>query len=255
MLGPNFLALIYICWTLIFSIYKSSWDKLKTKNQNLSFYQCIAVQFSKNNISSAPKSNIKKDKDQISKEAEVSRVLLLVSSRPSKSNLAKSKFYQNRISKLLDNQNNNNNNNNNKCLYDQTLLANIKEIVKIKDSFPQLSSKKIEKIHNTINKLKKKKPHINIITKGLSRKQVIIPMSNANSVKFLVSSGENITNINRELKNIKSDILAKFIQINQCGIIITTNKAAVPSDLRATERYIKNIKNIKQDNISTLQLF
>jgi len=89
--------------------------------------------------------------------------------------------------------------------------ANIKEIIKIKDLFSQLSSKKILKIHNTSNKSKKEKLCINMTIKGLSRKQVIIPISNTNSVKFLASFSKNITNINRKLKNIKSDILADFI--------------------------------------------
>lgn len=102
---------------------------------------------------------------------KVSRVLPPVPPRSFKSDLAKFKFHQNSVTKSLNNQNNNNN----KCSYIQVSSANIKEIIKIKDLFPQLSSKKIEEIHNTINKPKKKKPYkkklyINITIKDPSRK-------------------------------------------------------------------------------------
>ena len=63
-----------------------------------------------------------------------------------------------------------------------------------------------------------------------------------------------ITNINRELKSIKSDILANFILINYYNIIIATNKVVAPFDLGVIGKYIKNINNIKQDDISTLWL-
>ena len=39
--------------------------------------------------------------------------------------------------------------------------------------------------------------------KGLSRKQVIVPMNNENKSKFIEVSSAYITNLNRALKNIK----------------------------------------------------
>ena len=50
--------------------------------------------------------------------------------------------------------------------------------------------------------------------KSLSRKQVIIPMSNVNKAKFMESSSTHITNLNRVLKNIKSEVIADFIHID-----------------------------------------
>jgi len=111
-------------------------------------------------------------------------------------------------------------------------LANIKEIFKIKEFFSELSFKKIKEIHKTINELKNERLHINMTTKGLSRRQIIVPMSNANSLKFILLLGDNIANINRELKNIKSDILADFI--------ITTNKVAVMFNLGVIENFLLN---------------
>ena len=132
--------------------------------------------------------------------------------------------------------------------------TNVKEILKIKESFPELSSKKIEEIHKSIDEPRKEKPRINMTTKGPSRRQVIIPMSNENSSKFMLSSEDNIANINRALKNIKSDTLADFVRIDHCGLIITTNKVASMSDLNTIERYIKNVNNIELNDISSLRL-
>ena len=148
-----------------------------------------------------------------------------------------------------------NNNSRNKQLYAQTLSTNIKEIFKIKDLFSKLSSKKIKEIRKTINEPRKKKLHINMTTKGPSKRQVIIPMGNDNISKFISSSGEHIANINRELKNIKLDVLADFVCTDYHRLIITTNKVTTMSNLSIIERYIKNVNNVKQNKISTPHLF
>ena len=44
-------------------------------------------------------------------------------------------------------------------------------------------------------------------------------------------SSAHISNINRPLKNIKSDIIADFICLDSKGIIITTNKVLSTLDL------------------------
>ncbi len=51
-------------------------------------------------------------------------------------------------------------------LYAQTSRANIKNIIKIKDNFPKLSTKKIEEVHKVFNKFKKNKPRFNIMIKN-----------------------------------------------------------------------------------------
>jgi len=80
----------------------------------------------------------------------------------------------------------------------------------IKENFPNLLTKKIENIHKIINDSGKLKPRINMIIKGLSRKQVIVPMSNDNKSIFIASSSMHIANLNSMLKNIKSEIMADF---------------------------------------------
>ena len=68
------------------------------------------------------------------------------------------------------------------------------------------------------------------------------------------SSGDYITNINRALRNIKSDILADFVYSDHCSLIITTNKVAAHLDLNVIENYVKNINIIKTKDIMTLCL-
>ena len=60
--------------------------------------------------------------------------------------------------------------------------------------------------------------------KGLSRKHVIVPISNNNKTKFIEESSAYITNINRALKNIKSEVIADFAYSDQPDITIVTNK-------------------------------
>jgi len=78
--------------------------------------------------------------------------------------------------------------------------------------FPSIGAKKIYQINEIIKGLPKAKRQINMTTKGLSHKQVIIPMSNNNNtVKFMKNSSTHITNINRNLKNTKSEVAVDFI--------------------------------------------
>ena len=51
----------------------------------------------------------------------------------------------------------------------QALFPNVKEISKIKENFPNISSKKIKEIYRTINNSGKSKLKINMTTKGPSK--------------------------------------------------------------------------------------
>ena len=88
------------------------------------------------------------------------------------------------------------------------------------------------------------------MTKVLSRKQVIIPMSNNNKAKFIECSSSHITNLNKALNNIKSDILIDFFYINQVGITIVTNKVASSLNLQTIEKYVKNTNHIDFDKVN-----
>ena len=59
-----------------------------------------------------------------------------------------------------------------------------------------LNAQKIDQIHKIVSGSPKPKPHIQMTTKGPSRKQVIIPISNDNITKFIKNSSLYIVNIN-----------------------------------------------------------
>ena len=111
--------------------------------------------------------------------------------------------------------------------------------------FPNLQANKIENIQKIIRDDGKPKPKINMTTKGLSRKQVIVLMSNDNKISFMKYSSIYVTNLNRNLKNIKLDIIVNFICQETSGITIITNKVASTSDLQTIENYMKNANHIE----------
>jgi len=71
--------------------------------------------------------------------------------------------------------------------------------------------------------------------KGLSRKQIIILMNIDNKTQFMKDSNAYVANINRALKNIKSKVVADFVQSENSDIVITTNKVAVSLNLQMIE--------------------
>ena len=79
-----------------------------------------------------------------------------------------------------------------------------------------------------------------MIMKEPSRKQIIVPINNNNRIKFVAKLSAHISNINRVLKNIKLDVKADFICLEQADIIIVTNKVIFSLDLQTVENYIKN---------------
>ena len=82
--------------------------------------------------------------------------------------------------------------------------------------FSNLQNKKIKNIQKVISEENKLKLKLNMTIKGLLRKQVIVPMNLENSSNFIKDSSSHVTNINRALKNIKSNIMADFIWADNC---------------------------------------
>ena len=91
-------------------------------------------------------------------------------------------------------------------------------------------------------------------TKELSQKQIIISMNRANVNKIMALSSIYITNINRALKNIKSNIMVDYVQSKAIDITIVTNSVISAFNLQVIENYTKNIKNIMSENIKALRL-
>jgi len=98
-------------------------------------------------------------------------------------------------------------------IYAQALKQKVStsKIIKIKETFLSLGAKKIDQINNIVKGTPKIKPHIQMTTKGPSRKHVITPMSSKNIMKFIKNSSLHIANINRLLRNVKSEVLVDFI--------------------------------------------
>jgi len=67
-------------------------------------------------------------------------------------------------------------------------------------------------------------------------------------------SSTYVTNMNRALKNIKSEVMVDFVQVKTNSIIIVTNKVTLSLDLQTIENYIKNINHINTDGIKVPRL-
>ena len=70
----------------------------------------------------------------------------------------------------------------------------------------------------------------------------------------MTQSNTYITNINRLLKGVKSEISADYIHSDNKRIVIMTNKIAIFSNLNIVEKYIKDLNDIDLNNIMSLRL-
>jgi len=86
-------------------------------------------------------------------------------------------------------------------------------------------------------------------TKDPSYKQVIVPINSDNMVKFMSSSSYHIININRLLKNIKSEYKTDYIRAEKSGIIIVTDKVTSVLYLQTMKKYVKNSNQINIDKV------
>jgi len=233
-----------VAWEFILSIYNSDWDALTINENNRTIRQNIVSRFSPkiNSIKS-----IKRAEQSKEKQVKVVKIPPPILARLPKEVLEKSKFFNKRGKKA-------NKSEKPMKLYAQASAPSIGEILKLKENFLSLSTKKIENIHRIISDSGKSKSKINMTTKSPLRNQIIILMGNDNKTKSIASSSVYITNINSMLKNIKSDIRADFVRTDQHGIIIIINKVASTSDLQMVENYVKNVDYLDSKDIKILYL-
>jgi len=131
-------------------------------------------------------------------------------------------------------------------------ITRIEDIMQVKEVFPDLLVDGVGKVLKVKNSGEgNKKPKINMMTRGPSRKEVIIPMANHIAELIVNSAHIHITNVNKCLKNSKSDIVADFIRSTNNGIIITTNKPANNLNLSTIEKYLKSIQNVDSNSIES----
>jgi len=69
-------------------------------------------------------------------------------------------------------------------------------------------------------------------------------MSSENNMKFMKNSSIYVANMNRSLKNTKSEVLIDFIQSDPLEITVVTYKISLQLDLQIIEQYVKNANNI-----------
>ena len=79
-------------------------------------------------------------------------------------------------------------------------------------------------------------------------------MNNDNNVKFMKNSLIYVTNINRNLRNAKFEVLVDFICSDPLGVTIITNKVSLLSDLLIIEKYVKNSENIDSSQVDSPRL-
>ena len=79
-------------------------------------------------------------------------------------------------------------------------------------------------------------------------------MAKSNAELIVNSAHIHISNINKCLKNSKSNIFADFIRYNASGIIITTNTPANDLNLSTIKNYLKNVQNVNPDSIESPRL-
>ena len=90
-------------------------------------------------------------------------------------------------------------------------VSNTGKVLKIKDTFLSLQTKKIKNIQKIINGSGKSKLCINMTTKDPSKKQVIVSMNSENIKKFMGESSSHVSNLNSALKNIKLETVVDFV--------------------------------------------
>ena len=238
-------------WNFLSSVYQSSWDSLYTDNCSKSLREKISAKLTPRVVPSSSSKTIK------------NLNLVTINKAPPPPPLpAKTKKEVNIISKYflpnkpsVNNNINGNSNNSGKSYTQATKTSNnTLEVLKIKEMFPSLNAQKVDQVNNIINGQAKPKPRIKMTTKGLSRKQVIILMSRENINSFMKSMSLHVANMNRLLRNAKSDILTNYICANPIGITIVTNKVSQQSDMAIINNYVKSLNDINSLQVDELRL-
>jgi len=242
-------------WNFISVVYGAKWDSLQTDNKLSTLRAKISSKFTPKIPTSAPNGNNKK-------EMLKSSPVTINKAPPLPPLPAKSKKEINTISKYfhptknsVEHSNNSSKSNAGKSYAQASkLVFNTSEVLKIKETFPSLNAKKIEQVNNIVNGQDKTKPQIKMTTKGPSRKQIIIPMSNDNVVSFMKNSSSRVANINRSLCNAKTDVLVDYIRSDNTGISVVVNKIAQQSDIAIINNYVKNSTDINSLQVEDARL-
>ena len=212
-------------WNFISSVYASKWDALFTDQKSNTLRGKILSKFTPwiPPTNGHPTKNIPKSTPVIINKAPP---LPLLPAKSKKEINVISKYFQQKKPTTINSERPINQQSNKSYAQASKSTFNTSEVLKIKETFPALNAKKINQVNDIVNGQSKFKPCIKMTTKDLSRKNIIIPMSSDNVSSFMRNSSLNVTNINRELRNAKTDILVDYIKSDNTGIVVTTNKIA-----------------------------
>jgi len=221
---PQLMEIGHTTWKFISAIYKAGWNKLLAGENNRSLQQMVASQFNRKSQDSFP-STFSNNHNRVSK------IPPPIPPRPSAAMLAKSRHNQGTKT------------------FAQAMKSNTSNILKLREAFFSLSSKKVIEIHNTaFNNNFYSCPKISMTTKSPSQRHVLIPMNEDNKNIILHQADVYIRIINSYFKTCKSDTTIDYIRVAWNDITVTTNKVAAPSNLSIIERYFKGLEDINVDN-------
>jgi len=239
-------------WNFISAIYQSGWDSFYTDNKSKTLREKISAKFTPRIVSTTAQKTNKDTPKSVPISIDKVPPPPPLPAKSAKEVNVISKYFQNKKS---SNENKNKNTPNSTKSYAQASKspANTVEVLKIKEVFPTLNTKKIDQVNNIVKGISRLKPKIQMTTKGLSRKQVIIPMSKDNIDAFMKNSSLHVANINRQLCNTKLEVLINYIQAEPLGITIITSKVSQQSDLLIIDQYIKNSNDVNALQVKELR--
>jgi len=223
-------------WNLISAIYEAQWDKLFTYD-NISFRERVASQFNRPTkltrtvTPNAPKST----------GAKISRIPPPIPPRLSPKALKKAKD-KHRAKKLSGQPV--------KKSFAQVTKGNENNLLKLREAFPALPARKIIKMNNISAGKSNPKPKIQSTTKGLSRKNILVPLTATDTLNVINKANAHVGQLNTLFKACKSKINADCICETGNSITITTSSVAAPSDLMIIEQYFKGLDDVESNNIS-----
>jgi len=224
-------------------VYQASWDSLHTDNRSKTLREKILSKFTPRITPNNAKKNSKELPNLIPISLNKVPPPPPLPAKSAKEVNAISKYFQNKkpsvknkkkeISKPIK-------------TYAQASKsqASMSNVLKIKEAFLVLNAKKIDQVNNIVKGNLKSKPKMQMTTKGLSRKQVITPMSKDNINAFMKNSSLHVANINSQLHNAKSEVLTSYICADPLGITIITSKVCQQSDLLIIDQYVKNSNGV-----------
>jgi len=93
-----------------------------------------------------------------------------------------------------------------------------------------------------------------MISKSLSQRQIIISIGINNAERITAKANKHVENINKLLKNIKSEVSADYICLDNKDIIVITNKVAAFYNLNIIEKYIKDLNDVNSNDIMSSRL-